>query len=156
MTLDSALRTTKKEADMVFVVGATGLLGSEVCQLLVGGGEPVRALIRSSSDRTKVEKLRGLGVETFEGDLKNRSSLDAACRGASAVVSTATSTLSRQEGDSIESVDRQGQLNLVEAAEQAGVKQCVLVSFPNVDIDFPLQSAKRAVEDRLRQSRMTY
>src|SRR5436190_12441592 len=133
MTLDSALRTTKKEADMVFVVGATGLLGSEVCQLLVGGGEPVRALIRSSSDRTKVEKLRGLGVETFEGDLKNRSSLDAACRGASAVISTASSTLSRQEGDSIQSVDREGQLDLIDAAKAAEVERFVLISFPNMN-----------------------
>ena len=49
-----------------------------------------------------------------------------------------------------------GQLNLIEAAEEAGVKHFVLISFPNVDIDFPLQSAKRAVEDRLRRGRMTY
>jgi NADH dehydrogenase len=64
--------------------------------------------------------------------------------------------LSRQEGDSIESVDRQGQLNLIEAAEEAGGKHFILISFPNVDIDFPLQAAKRAVEDRLRRGRMTY
>ena len=32
----------------------------------------------------------------------------------------------------------------------------MLISFPPVDIEFPLQSAKRAVEDRLRRSRMTH
>jgi uncharacterized protein YbjT (DUF2867 family) len=58
----------------------------------------------------------------MRGDLKDRSSLEKACHGASAVASTASSMLSRQEGDSIESVDRQGQLNLIEAAEKAGVK----------------------------------
>src|SRR5213078_3988368 len=98
----------KRRQLMILVVGATGLLGSEICQLLVAGGQPVRALIRSSSDRTKVEKLRRLGVETFEGDLKNRSSLDAACRGMSAIISTASATLSRQEGDTLQTVDRQG------------------------------------------------
>jgi NADH dehydrogenase len=113
-------------------------------------------LVRVTSDPAKVSRLRGLGMDVVQGDLKDRSSLDAACRGASVAISTASSTLSRREGDSIESVDRQGQLNLVEAAEVAGVKHFVLISFPNVDIDFPLQSAKRAVEDRLRRGRMKY
>ena len=123
---------------MVLVVGATGLLGSEICQLLVAGGEPVRALIRSSSDRTKVEKLRGLGVETFEGDLKNRSSLDAACQGMSAIISTASATLSRQEGDTLQTVDRDGQLSLIDAAKAARVERFILISFPNMNDEFSL------------------
>ena len=141
---------------MNLIVGATGLLGGEICGLLAGQGKAVRSLVRKTSNPEKVTRLEGLGAEVVRGDLKDRSSLEAACRGASAVVSTASSTLSRQEGDSIESVDRQGQLNLIETAEEAGVKHFVLISFPNVDVDFPLQSAKRAVEDRLRRSRMTY
>jgi uncharacterized protein YbjT (DUF2867 family) len=141
---------------MNLVVGSTGMVGGEICRLLAEQGTAVRALVRESSNAEKVTRLRGLRAEVARGDLKDRSSLEAACRGASAVVSTASSTLSRQEGDSIESVDRQGQLNLIEAAEEAGVKHFVLISFPEVDIDFPLQSAKRAVEDRLREGRMTY
>jgi uncharacterized protein YbjT (DUF2867 family) len=141
---------------MNLIVGATGMLGGEVCRLLAEQGKPVRALVRETSNSEKVARLRGLGAEVVRGDLKDRASLEAACRSASAVVSTASSTLSRQEGDSIESVDRQGQLNLIEAAEEACVKHFILISFPNVDINFPLQSAKRAVEDRLRRGRMTY
>jgi uncharacterized protein YbjT (DUF2867 family) len=141
---------------MNLIVGATGMLGGEICRLLAEQGKAVRALVRETSNSEKVARLRGLGAEVVRGDLKDRASLEAACRSASAVVSTASSTLSRQEGDSIESVDRQGQLNLIEAAEAAGVKHFVLISFPNVDINFPLQSAKRAVEDRLRRGRMTY
>ena len=141
---------------MNLIVGATGMLGGEVCRLLAEQGKAVRALVRETSNPEKVARLRGLGVEVVRGDLKNPPSLELACRRVSAVVSTASSTLSRQEGDSIESVDRQGQLKLIEAAEGAGVKHFVLISFPHVDIDFPLQSAKRAVEDRLRRGRMTY
>jgi uncharacterized protein YbjT (DUF2867 family) len=141
---------------MNLIVGATGTLGGEICRLLAEQGKAVRALVRETSNSEKVERLSGLGAEVVRGDLKDRASLEAACRRASAVVSTASSTLSRQEGDSIESVDRQGQLNLIETAEEAGVKHFVLISFPNVDINFPLQSAKRAVEDRLRRGRMTY
>jgi len=141
---------------MNLIVGATGMLGGEICRLLAEQGSAVRVLVRDSSNPETVEHLRGLGTEVLRGDLKDRASLEKACRGARVVVSTASSTVSRQEGDSIENVDRQGQLNLVEAAEEAGVKHFILISFPNVDIDFPLQTAKRAVEDRLRRGRMTY
>jgi uncharacterized protein YbjT (DUF2867 family) len=141
---------------MNLIVGATGILGSEICRLLAENRQPVRALVRSTSNPDKVAQLKALEAEVIIGDLKDRRSLDAACRGVTAVISTASSTLSRQEGDSIESVDREGQVNLVDAASAAGVKHLVLISFPNVDIDFPLQRAKRAVEDRLQRSGMSY
>lgn len=141
---------------MKLIVGATGMLGGEICRLLAEQGSALRVLVRDSSNPEKVEHLRNLGAEVVCGDLKDRSSLRMACRGTSAIVSTASASVSRQDGDSIENVDRQGQLNLVEAAEEAGVRHFVLISFPNVDVDFPLQTAKRAVEDRLRRGRMTY
>jgi uncharacterized protein YbjT (DUF2867 family) len=141
---------------MNLIVGATGILGSEICRLLAENRQPLRALVRSTSNPDKVALLKALEAEVVVGDLKDRRSLDAACRGVTAVISTASSTLSRQEGDSIESVDREGQVNLVDAAEAAGVKHFVLISFPSVDIDFPLQRAKRAVEERLQRSGMSY
>lgn len=141
---------------MNLVVGATGLLGNQICTLLTGRARPVRALVRDTSSPDKVAHLQKTGAEIARGDLKDPRSLEAACRGVHSVISTASSTLSRQEGDSIESVDRQGQLNLINAAEAAGVKHFVLISFPHAPIEFPLQSAKRLVEDRLRRSRMTH
>lgn len=141
---------------MNVVVGATGMLGSEICRLLATQGKAVRALVRGTSNPEALARLRGLGMEMVRGDLKDKASLKAACDGATAIISTASSTLSRQQGDSIDSVDRQGQLNLIDAAEQAGIGQFVLVSFPPIDIDFPLQSAKREVEDRLQRGSMTY
>lgn len=139
---------------MNLIVGSTGMLGGEICRLLCAQGGAVKALAREASDPGKVARLTGLGAEVVRGDLKDRSSLEKACRGAGVVISTASSTVSRQAGDSIETVDQQGQLNLIEAAEQAGVKQFILISFPGIDIEFPLQTAKRAVEDRLRRSRI--
>ena len=141
---------------MNLIAGATGMLGSEICRLLREQGKPVRALVRSTSNPETLTRLRNSGAEIVQGDLKDPASLETACRGATAVISTASSTISRQSGDSIDSVDRQGQLNLIEAAEKAGVKQFILVSFPRIDISFPLQSAKRAAEERLQRSRMTY
>ena len=103
---------------MTLVVGATGLLGGEICRLLAAEGKPVRALVRSTSDQTKVAQLESLNIEVMRGDLKDRSSLDAACEGTRAVISTASSTLSRQAGDSIHTVDLEGQLNLINAGKR--------------------------------------
>jgi len=141
---------------MNLVVGATGLLGSEVSYLLRGRGGRVRALARPTSDAARLARLRDRGAEIVLGDLKDRASLEAACRGVTTLVTTASSTLSRQPGDSIDAVDRQGHLDLIDAAEAAGVRHFVLISFPKVAVDFPLQSAKREIEARLQRSQMAY
>lgn len=60
---------------MKLVVGATGLVGSEICRLLVEKGKSVRALVRKSSDPEKVATLEKLGVELAIGDLREPSSL---------------------------------------------------------------------------------
>src|SRR5262249_15403872 len=76
-----------------------------------------------------------------------------------AIISTATSTISHQEGDSIETVDLAGQLNVAEAADAAGVHHVVFISFPPyppMTPEFPLQSAKRAVEHRLKSKNFIY
>jgi uncharacterized protein YbjT (DUF2867 family) len=64
--------------------------------------------------------------------------------------------LSRQPGDTIDGVDRLGQLQLIEAAASAGVKHFVYVSFSPMAEDFALQRAKREVERALIESGMTY
>ena len=139
------------------LVGATGLLGVDICQRLTEAGQQVRALVRPTADPAKREALRALGVELVEGDLKDPASLARACTGVNAVISTASSTMSRQQGDSIETVDHRGQLALIEAARRAGVERFVFVSFrDNRDIQFPLVAAKRAVERALQSSGMSY
>src|SRR5947209_20573917 len=134
---------------MNLVIGATGLLGGQICRLLASHHEPVRALVRPSADAPRMEELRQSGAELVTGDLKDPASLAAACAGATAVFSTASATFSRQAGDSIESVDRQGQLHLIEAAQSAGIKHFVYASFSPMQEDFALQRAKRDVEAAL-------
>lgn len=142
---------------MILVVGATGLVGMEVCQRLRDRGEEVRALVRSTSATEKTARLQQIGAQLAEGDLKSPQTLQKACTGVTAVLSTASATLSRQQGDDLKSVDQTGQLALVEAAESAGVRQFVYVSFRNnPELQFPLREAKSAVEARLKQSKMDY
>ncbi|MCA1601205.1 MAG: SDR family oxidoreductase [Acidobacteria bacterium] len=141
---------------MNLVVGATGLLGSEICRLLTAEGKPVRALTRSTSDPARLAQLRSLNAEIVQGDLKEPSSLEVACKGVNKIITTASSTLSRQEGDSIQTVDLGGQLNLINAARRTGVSRFVLISFPHAAHEYPLQTAKRAVETHLRNSGLNY
>ncbi len=141
---------------MNLVVGASGLVGSAVCARVAAQGKPVRTLVRPSTDAAKQAKLKSLGGHLAFGDLKDASSLSTACRGVATVISTASSTLSRQAGDSIETVDMQGQLNLVRAAKAAGVHHFIFISFPPVPEDFALQRAKRAVERELVASDLAY
>jgi uncharacterized protein YbjT (DUF2867 family) len=135
---------------MILVVGATGLVGGEVCRRLAEQGEQVRALVRMTSDENKVETLRSAGAELCVGDLKDPESLASACHGISAIISTASSTLSRAAGDSIESVDLAGQLHLVEAAKAAQVDRFVFVSFRKPKgLSFPVGEAKARVEEAI-------
>jgi nucleoside-diphosphate-sugar epimerase len=109
----------------VLVVGATGLLGGRVCKELAAQGTPVAGMVRSSGDDAKVGALRAAGVELIEGDLKDPTTLQRACQGRTAVISTASASLSRQAGDSIQSVDLDGQRSLIDAAKAAGVGKFV-------------------------------
>ena len=142
---------------MILIAGATGFLGGEICRRLVAGGESVRGLVRATSDHGAVERLRAMGVETVVGDVRDRHSLDAVCHGVRTVVSTITTTRSRQPGDSIEATDESGQLGLVDAARAAGVERFVYISYSaNLDDGGPLTHAKRAVEQRIRESGMSH
>src|SRR4051794_5084124 len=98
---------------MILVVGATGLLGGEVVRRLLATGQRVRALVRRTADAVRLEAIRQAGAEIVIGDLKDASTLLPACQGTDAIIATASSTISRQPGDRIESVDRDGYLNLI-------------------------------------------
>src|SRR5687767_11122786 len=129
------------------VVGGTGLVGARVARMLRENGARVRLLARTRSGRALA--LEQIGCEVFEGDLRQPDTLAAALAGTEVVISTASATMSQTPGDTVDSVDRDGNLALVARAEAADVKRFVFVSFPEQVEDFPLQSAKRALERRL-------
>ena len=140
---------------MNLVVGATGLLGMGICRRLRNDGKPVRALVRPHS--AKAGSLRDIGADLVEGDLKDAASLDAACTRARTVISTANAIASRRRGDSLKTVDLDGQLALVAAAARAGVSQFVYVSVsPALPANNPFIQYKREVERAVRASGMRW
>lgn len=142
---------------MILIAGSTGLLGSEIARQLCEGNKPVRALVRKTSDPTKVAQLENLGAITIEGDLTDKPSLLSACRGVDTVITTVTTVGSQTPGDSIPKVDQMGQLNLVEAAAESNVSHFIYVSYAsNFTTACPLTTAKRTVEQRLMAIGMPY
>lgn len=136
----------------LLVVGSTGSLGRMVTELVHGSGEDVVAMVRDPQCAAALG-LQSRGVRLCVGDLKQPASLDAAVRDARTVVITATATLSRRDGDSLEAVDGTGLQALIDACERHGVKHVVFVSFSRgISADTPLARFKRAVERRIQQS----
>lgn len=124
---------------------------------LTGRGQQARALVRATSASEKIAALTEMGVEIARGDLADRASLDAACRGIDRVISTVSTIVTARPGEDFQSVDSEGNRRLVDAAAAAGVKHFVYVSFDTAGIaDAPLRSAKSDVEDHLRRSGLTY
>ena len=144
---------------MILVIGSTGMVGSEVCRLLVSKNVQVRALVRTTSDNSKRDKLNVTGVQLFEGDLRNKSTFPEMLEGISTVITTVSSMpFSYVPGQNdITKVDEEGVINLIDAAKKAGVKHFIYTSFSkNLDFDFPIRNAKRKVEKYLQNSGMNY
>lgn len=140
---------------MILVAGASGELGRAICRKLVERGGTVYGMVRESSAPAAVAELEAMGVTLVRADLASPESLREACSGCDSVVSGMTAM--GRTGESIEQVDRDGQLALVAAAAEEGVERFVYVSFSGViGKDDPLTLAKRAVERTLKHSGMTW
>jgi len=139
---------------MILVAGATGQLGGFVTRRLLANGEPVRVLVREGSPW---QALQAAGAQISLGDLKNRATLDTACADVDVVITTANSAL-RGGTDNIQTVDTDGNRNLIDAARSAGAKQFIFVSAFGVSIDspVPLFQAKARTEAYLRSSGLAY
>ncbi|MFU8821381.1 MAG: SDR family oxidoreductase [Gammaproteobacteria bacterium] len=140
---------------MILVAGATGELGRVICQKLTERGGMVYGMVRAGSSPAAVAELEAMGVVPVQAELGNRESLREACSGCDSVVSGMTAM--GRASESIERVDRDGQLALVAAAAEEGVERFVYVSYSGViGKDDPLTLAKRAVERTLKHSGMTW
>jgi uncharacterized protein YbjT (DUF2867 family) len=138
----------------ILVVGATGIVGGEIAHKLVQQGQQVSALIRGGRSHSKAAQLTSAGVEVIEGDLARPETLSGAAKGKQTVICTASS-MPMGANDGLRTVDHDGVLALIEAAERQGVKRFVYTSYSgNIREDSPLETAKRACENRLLGSSM--
>ncbi len=152
---------------MILVVGATGNLGGAIAKILLSQGREVRILVRRNSPSvelarqglaTSADELIAMGAQPVYGDLKDRASLDSAVKDVHTVITTANSAL-RGGDDTPETVDAQGNLNLIDAAAQACVHQFIFVSVgpvadPNSPV--PFMAAKGKAHLACMSSGMNY
>jgi uncharacterized protein YbjT (DUF2867 family) len=132
---------------MILVAGGTGRLGTILVRRLVDEGRAVRVLTR---DPARAEHLPG--AEVAVGDVRHRDDLPAALDGVTTVVS-AVHGFAGPGRVTPASVDRDGNVNLVEAAGATGA-HVVLMSVLGAAPDHPMElfRMKAAAESRLRGS----
>lgn len=139
---------------MILIVGATGSLGGAVARKVLADGHKVRVLVRSGSSGAD---LVAAGAEAVVGDLKDAASLRQACAGVDTLITTANA-MGRGGADTTESVDRDGNQHLIDAAAAEGVGHFVFTSALGASTDnpAPFLRAKGEAEHRLMASGMTW
>ncbi len=113
-----------------FVTGSTGMLGHNLVRHLLEMGWEVKALVRSP-DKAKT-LFQGLTLETVQGDMENVAGFTSALEGVDAVFHTAAFFREYyQPGnhwDTMKRINIDATLELIEAAERAGVTTFVHTS----------------------------
>lgn len=112
--------------DIAFVTGASGFVGSAVARQLLSEGLAVRALVRSTSNRTNVTDLN---LEVVEGDIRDAPFLNRAMQGARYLFHVAADyRLWAPDPREIIETNRSGTRAVMDAALQAGVEKVVYTS----------------------------
>jgi len=114
----------------VLIVGGTGYLGSKIAKEVNRAGHEVVALVRESSDASPLEQI---GATIVRGDITDPRTLPLAFEGIDTAVTSAIGYVARKSGDSLDSVDNQGNRNVADAALKAGVKRLVFLSILTAD-----------------------
>ncbi len=132
----------------ILITGAAGYLGNQTAKKLVAMGRPVRALVR-----TRAKASLRLGdiadrIDIVEGDVTKPASLAPAMRDVSAVIHYVAIAMEKG-GQTYESVNYQGTVNVLKAAKAAGVQRFINMSQNGARADLPyrfLASKGRAQE----------
>jgi uncharacterized protein YbjT (DUF2867 family) len=144
----------KGTAEMILVVGGTGLLGQKVVRLLLADGHRVRVMTR---DPARAVALARQGAEIVLGDLTDPGSLPGACGGISRLFVAAHALVGRGRNCS-DAVDDAGHRALIDAAVSAGVARFVYTSALGASPGHPIDffRTKFAIEQYLARSGLDY
>ena len=138
---------------MILVAGGTGVLGTKLVQRFSALGLPVRVLARNPAGANLPVSRQ---LEMVRGDVRDPASLVRAMAGVHTVISVVQG-FAGSGGNSPQSVDRDGNLNLIDAAATQGAA-VVLMSVVGASADSPMElfRMKHAAEQRLRASRIPW
>jgi len=132
----------------VLVTGAAGYIGNQIVKKLVTLGHPVRALVRRSAKAQLRLREVAASIEIVEGDVTAPASLPPVMEDVSAVIHLVAIAMEKR-GQTYEEVNFQGTVNVLDAAQAAGVKRFINMSQNGARSDLPyrfLASKGRAQE----------
>ena len=111
----------------ILLTGGSGFLGSHIAEQLCRNGDNVRALVRSTSDTSFLEKLEN--IEIIETSLADKDALKKAAKGVDGIIHSAALVKAVNE-DEFRRVNVGYTENLLDAAEETRetLKRFVLVS----------------------------
>lgn len=119
--------------ERVFVTGATGGLGRNLCQRLRAEAIPCVGMGRNAA---ACDWLSRLGVEVHRLDLAERDALARAMEGAEVVFHCAALSSPWGPRSAFQAANVDGTANVLAAARRAGVARVVVVSSPSVGFAF--------------------
>ncbi len=139
---------------MILIAGGTGTLGTQVVRLLTAHGIEVRVLTR---DPARAQHVHGDLVEIVSGDVRDPSAVERAAAGAQTVIS-AIQGFSGTSDYNPQTVDRQGNSNLIRAARTGAAEHFILVSVQGAAPDHPMElfRMKYAAEQELKASGLAW
>ncbi|CAN5312280.1 hypothetical protein BH24ACT19_BH24ACT19_18580 [soil metagenome] len=139
---------------MILIAGGTGTLGTQVVRLLTARGLEVRILTREPA---RARHLQDDLVEIVPGDVRDLRAVERAAVGARTVIS-AIQGLTGTGGYNPQTVDRQGNSNLIQAAQTGAAEHFILVSVQGAAPDHPMELArmKYLAEQELKASGLAW
>jgi dihydroflavonol-4-reductase len=110
----------------IFVTGATGQTGGNVCEQLIQRGDQVRALVRNPDEATA---LAAIGVELVKGDIRDADDVLRAAKGADAAIHCAALLGgASQDLDDFKAVNMVGTANVLDAGKAHDMRRVVALS----------------------------
>ena len=141
----------------ILVTGAAGYLGNQTVKRLVADERPVRALVRHKAKAAI--RLREIAdrIEIVEGDVTKPASLRPALAGVDAVIHYVAIAMEKG-GQTYEAVNYQGTVNVLRAAETAGVRRFINMSQNGARSDLPYRflASKGAAQDAVAASELDW
>ena len=109
----------------VFVTGADGMLGSNICRQLINRGYAVKAMVLP---KRQSNVLSGLCIETVKGDILDKKILEKEMKDCDSVIhAAALTTVWPRRSDLVMSVNFDGTKNVMEVAEKNKMKRMVYI-----------------------------
>ncbi len=139
----------------IVVTGASGLVGTHVCEQLAQQGWKVRAIVRNTAKAA--QRLGHLPVEIRTGDIRNVADMRSALAGAGSLVHLAAIAIEKP-GQTYGDVNTDATRVLIDSAKAESVERLVYMSQNGADSESPYAflRSKGVAQDMVQESTLRW